>query len=695
MINNQQLLTDADGICNEKLDISTRSRYTRFFNQFKGWIAEHHAEYLDAAGDVVLGNISDEAFKEFLAHKTKKTNPNGTYIIPEKFQSYEHVSGYKSAIVYGYDKARVSLKASTIKMFKEFFAGYRRKIGQLKQNGEMKLKEGKDALSFTGYRFMSWLAVRQDRDFNQSIFSWVFLLLCWNLISRCVSVSSLMYDHIWWEMDALVIVFPTHKGDKDGENSLSSPKHVYANPTNPEICPILALGVYMFCLGTRRDGAKRMVFGDKDNIESRFSNWLRAALGSHSPELLLMGIAILEIGTHSFRKGVASFLCALVGGPTAIAIYLRAGWSLGPVQSRYILEVSGGDHLCGRAATGLSIIDLEFASLPPHFDLSSGDILSVQEWDLILPGYSNNTVYPDKFRQVMPFLLASIVYHKDWIVLNFPARHPLFLTSLWTSGIMDRLIARVYAGTMKNPVTKLAASGIPPHILLANELCNVRSELTSIKDQIIVKLDALPDLIKENLLRNFQINGVLPISREDVQSMIALSTETVLSAIQSSISANNEAIRTMNNNNNASNSATDNITDFQLFQWGGRFHHVPEGFEFPKVTAFHLWNLWFNGNRQQRIAPYRKLEPYDLTDRKNKHLLSRGKMVMKKIIARTGLTETNIATLDAVRRNQVFEVAFFSLYADMFPAEEMDHLDKRRVLSMSYTTMYDHLSKLN
>jgi len=217
----------------------------------------------------------------------------------------------------------------------------------------------------------------------------------------------------------------------------------------------------------------------------------------------------------------------------------------------------------------------------------------------------------------------------------------------------------------------------------------------ALPDQIIIKLDALPDLIKENLLRNFQINGVLPISREDVQSMIALSTETVLSAIQSSISANNEAIRTMNNNNNASNSATDNITDFQLFQWGGRFHHVPEGFEFPKVTAFHLWNLWFNGNRQQRIAPYRKLEPYDLTDRKNKHLLSRGKMVMKKIIARTGLTETNIATLDAVRRNQVFEVAFFSLYADMFPAEEMDHLDKRRVLSMSYTTMYDHLSKLN
>ena len=59
-------------------------------------------------------------------------------------------------------------------------------------------------------------------------------------------------------------------------------------------------------------------------------------------------------------------------------------------------------------------------------------------------------------------------------------------------------------------------------------MCGIRTELTTFKDQIIVKLDALPDVIKENLLRNFQINGVLPISREDVQSMILLSIHLTL-----------------------------------------------------------------------------------------------------------------------------------------------------------------------
>lgn len=103
----------------------------------------------------------------------------------------------------------------------------------------------------------------------------------------------------------------------------------------------------------------------------------------------------MEIGTHSFRKGIASFLSCLTGGPSAIAIYLRAGWSLGAVTARYIFEGGGGDQLCGRAATGicigliLSIIKkMLFADLPPHFDLSEGAVLTVNQWEEILPNYT-------------------------------------------------------------------------------------------------------------------------------------------------------------------------------------------------------------------------------------------------------------------------------------------------------------------
>ena len=53
-----------------------------------------------------------------------------------------------------------------------------------------------------------------------------------------------MYDHITWNVDAMVFKFPKHKGDQEGRTSI--PKHVYANPLNPTICPILAFAVLVF-----------------------------------------------------------------------------------------------------------------------------------------------------------------------------------------------------------------------------------------------------------------------------------------------------------------------------------------------------------------------------------------------------------------------------------------------------------------
>jgi hypothetical protein len=183
----------------------------------------------------------------------------------------------------------------------------------------------------------------------------------------------------------------------------------------------------------RRDGSKCHVFGESTKgVENRFGSWLTAFIGivSVAAVLLELGLEKLQIGTHSFRKGVATFLSSMVGGPSPIAIYLRAGWSLGPVQSRYILEGQGGDQLCGRAATGLTMTSTEFARLPPHFNASGGSILTVEEWEDIVPGFTN--YFPSHFRPVIPFLLASLIFHKEWLVETLPAQHPLFNSRVWT-----------------------------------------------------------------------------------------------------------------------------------------------------------------------------------------------------------------------------------------------------------------------
>lgn len=197
----------------------------------------------------------------------------------------------------------------------------------MKNDAEMSTIEGKQAITFSAYRFLADKAMRQTGDFRLAIFAWIFLVLAWNLIARCISVSSLMLEHITWEEDSMVVIFPTHKGDKEGKNC--TPKHVYANPKDPVICPIFALAVYVFTMGLRREGSKGLLFYDVDGTENRFSKWLKETCRLLAASLLLLGIFIIQVGTHSFRKGVATFLSSIVGGPTAISIYLRAGWSLG------------------------------------------------------------------------------------------------------------------------------------------------------------------------------------------------------------------------------------------------------------------------------------------------------------------------------------------------------------------------------
>jgi hypothetical protein len=84
-----------------------------------------------------------------------------------------------------------------------------------------------------------------------------------------------MLHHISWENDSLLITTPKHKGDQEGSNCY--PKHVFANPNNPSICPVLSMGVLVFSTGWRREGSKHMLFGGAA-AENRFGKWLQAVV---------------------------------------------------------------------------------------------------------------------------------------------------------------------------------------------------------------------------------------------------------------------------------------------------------------------------------------------------------------------------------------------------------------------------------
>ena len=105
------------------------------------------------------------------------------------------------------------------KTIKKILSGYKRKVANLKQQGVMKVTEGKAQITFDGYKTIAQKALSATVDFGLNTFAWVFLLISWNIMARCSTSSAIMIDHIEWENDSLLLHVPLHKGDQDGETS--------------------------------------------------------------------------------------------------------------------------------------------------------------------------------------------------------------------------------------------------------------------------------------------------------------------------------------------------------------------------------------------------------------------------------------------------------------------------------------------
>jgi hypothetical protein len=90
------------------------------------------------------------------------------------------------------------------------------------------------------------------------------------------------------------------KNDQFGERP-KDPRHIYANPLNPEICPVLALGIYWACIPMKSD-QNQLFEGSQqyDMFREIFQRLLKSE--QVSPVLENIGKQSADFGTHSFRK---------------------------------------------------------------------------------------------------------------------------------------------------------------------------------------------------------------------------------------------------------------------------------------------------------------------------------------------------------------------------------------------------------
>jgi hypothetical protein len=92
-----------------------------------------------------------------------------------------------------------------------------------------------EGITFTQYEeICNFFLEKNDID------NWYFLKMEFNLMCRINQVRDLTTTRIIWHGDALAIQFAKMKVTKKG--SFKFNKHLYANPFNPAVCPITALG---------------------------------------------------------------------------------------------------------------------------------------------------------------------------------------------------------------------------------------------------------------------------------------------------------------------------------------------------------------------------------------------------------------------------------------------------------------------
>jgi hypothetical protein len=263
--------------------------------------------------------------------------------------AFSSVKMYNSALKWWYKEHKLIIAPEVNLELDTLLKGYQRRVSELKLDGKMPVFEGKYHLPFEGYCTLASLLFK-SADVSQMLFAWPFLVLQWNLIARTATVSSMMMEHIGWESDALLISTPKHKGDQEGMKCFA--RHVYANPSNPAICPVLALAILTFLRSIRHDPSftlpdpRRLpnfrIF-DGPNNGARFSDSLQRIIASvPSPNVHLLGGEKKQLGTHSVRKGAASYCAGMISGPSTVQVFLRAGWSLGNVQDRYLFAGAGG-----------------------------------------------------------------------------------------------------------------------------------------------------------------------------------------------------------------------------------------------------------------------------------------------------------------------------------------------------------------
>jgi hypothetical protein len=102
----------AEEIIDGRKCLNTKVQYLRKYAHFQKWVQQRYPEcYDDTTASVILPAIQKSHLLDFFGFICKKKDKFGAFIEPTTYQTFQHVSGYKSAIKDNFSRGNVNLAA--------------------------------------------------------------------------------------------------------------------------------------------------------------------------------------------------------------------------------------------------------------------------------------------------------------------------------------------------------------------------------------------------------------------------------------------------------------------------------------------------------------------------------------------------------------------------------------------------------
>ena len=270
---------------------------------------------------------------------------------------------------------------------------------------------------------------------------------------------------------------------------------------------------------------------------------------------------------------------------------------------------------------------------------------------------------------------------------NISPDHGIFVSRLATSGMIpalkDKLLPLNTSG--RCDVTKMTASGVPPHINQQRQIAELVSENQRLRLQLDEQhntvMTELPALVSANILENVAVQGAQQMSSNDMRAMIQGLLETYSMNGSSSAAAAVVAPPA---------SPETDIDGYSYFAWGGMMGRpVPAGWRFPHPCQVKtMCDMFQIGIPALKVRPFKKIHGCNLL-RADQSYFYRAESVFNYIV-QTAIGK-GITTQEEMKEAGILR--WDVIFAAAFSAElELREVPLRKPGSMSINTYYDKLT---